>query len=96
MNQFDTPPERTLDLGCGGGLWVIDTARQWQAGLHSLVIAPFINCLYQTSTFIGFDVKDIQPKLQDLDPYKDIARRVQWVHGNLYVWAKFRPCHYLI
>jgi 2-polyprenyl-3-methyl-5-hydroxy-6-metoxy-1,4-benzoquinol methylase len=30
MNQFDTPPRSVLDLGCGGGLWVIEAAKQWK------------------------------------------------------------------
>ncbi|KAF9073461.1 hypothetical protein BDP27DRAFT_1289309 [Rhodocollybia butyracea] len=35
------------------------------------------------SQIIGLDVKDIQPKIQNLEFYKDLARRVIWVHGNL-------------
>lgn len=29
MHQFDTPPEYVLDLGCGGGHWVMEAAKQW-------------------------------------------------------------------
>ena len=30
MNQFETPPRSVLDLGCGGGLWIIEAAKQWK------------------------------------------------------------------
>ncbi|KZT36545.1 hypothetical protein SISSUDRAFT_1049678 [Sistotremastrum suecicum HHB10207 ss-3] len=29
MNFGDDLPERSLDLGCGSGVWVLDAARQW-------------------------------------------------------------------
>lgn len=33
LHQFETPPSRILDLGCGGGLWVIEAAKQWPVSL---------------------------------------------------------------
>ncbi|TFK36969.1 hypothetical protein BDQ12DRAFT_686169 [Crucibulum laeve] len=27
--NFEEPPERTLDLGCGTGTWIIDAAKEW-------------------------------------------------------------------
>lgn len=84
MHQFDTPPERILDLGCGGGCWVLEAAKQWP-----------------NAHIIGFDLKQIQPELLQLDafymeclqdagqpthplPIADaLASRVRWVHGNL-------------
>jgi cyclopropane fatty-acyl-phospholipid synthase-like methyltransferase len=30
MNQFETPPQLVLDLGCGGGLWIIEAAKKWK------------------------------------------------------------------
>ena len=36
----------------------------------------------QGSTIVGFDVQPVQPKLGILD--KSLARRLKWVHGNLY------------
>ncbi|KAG6856888.1 hypothetical protein H0H87_012468 [Tephrocybe sp. NHM501043] len=41
---------------------------------------------WKESTIVGFDFKNIQPKLhhaQALRQHKDIAHRVKWVHGNL-------------
>ncbi|KAF9007595.1 hypothetical protein BDQ17DRAFT_1324155 [Cyathus striatus] len=29
MHQFDKPPEKVLDLGCGMGYWAIEAAKQW-------------------------------------------------------------------
>ncbi|KAJ3824700.1 hypothetical protein F5878DRAFT_312394 [Lentinula raphanica] len=66
MTQFETPPERVLDLGCGSGLWVLEAARQWE-----------------NSTIVGLDVMDVQPKLFTLDPYKNLTRRIKWMHHNL-------------
>ena len=36
----------------------------------------------QGSTIVGFDAQPVQPKLSILD--KSLARRLKWVHGNLY------------
>jgi hypothetical protein len=30
MSQFETPPQSVLDLGCGGGLWIIEAAKKWK------------------------------------------------------------------
>jgi cyclopropane fatty-acyl-phospholipid synthase-like methyltransferase len=30
MHQFTAPPSVVLDLGCGGGLWAIEAAKQWK------------------------------------------------------------------
>ncbi|KAF6759940.1 hypothetical protein DFP72DRAFT_884720 [Ephemerocybe angulata] len=29
MHRFNTPPEVVLDLGCGGGHWTLEAAKQW-------------------------------------------------------------------
>ncbi|KAF8078906.1 hypothetical protein FPV67DRAFT_1466813 [Lyophyllum atratum] len=31
VNFSDGPPERTLDLGCGTGTWIIEAAKEWTA-----------------------------------------------------------------
>ncbi|KAF9456760.1 hypothetical protein BDZ94DRAFT_1302338 [Collybia nuda] len=36
-----------------------------------------------TSTIVGYDIKPMQPRLFDMEPYTNIAHRVRWVHGNL-------------
>lgn len=32
MHQFERPPLVVLDLGCGGGFWSIEAAKQWTVG----------------------------------------------------------------
>lgn len=39
----------------------------------------------QTSTIVGFDLHANQPRLSAFPHYRDIAPRIKWVHGNLYV-----------
>jgi len=46
MNQFETPPKMVLDLGCGGGLWVIEAAKQWKV--------RNVRYLYSSPLFIRF------------------------------------------
>jgi hypothetical protein len=33
VHQFDNPPSVVLDLGCGGGYWSIEAAKQWKVRL---------------------------------------------------------------
>ncbi|THH27875.1 hypothetical protein EUX98_g6306 [Antrodiella citrinella] len=37
-HTFDEPPLRVLDLGCGAGTWILDSARLWKVG-------HFVRCL---------------------------------------------------
>jgi hypothetical protein len=41
----------------------------------------------QESTFVGLDMKDIQPNFEVLadatKEYEDMAKRIKWVHQNL-------------
>jgi len=39
----------------------------------------------QNSTFVGFDIAEIQPRLPGLEDYNDISDRISWVNGNLFV-----------
>jgi hypothetical protein len=50
--------------------------------------------LVQESHVIGLDMKDIQPKLEDLvdTPYACITTRVKWVHANLCVRRQLIWC----
>ncbi|KAI5122767.1 hypothetical protein M0805_009849 [Coniferiporia weirii] len=64
LQKLESHPNRVLDLGCGGGMWILAAAQQWTS-----------------TTFVGFDIHTRQPNLsRALQP--DLARRVQWVHGN--------------
>ncbi|TFK74102.1 hypothetical protein BDN72DRAFT_833810 [Pluteus cervinus] len=33
VHQFDKPPTVVLDLGCGGGYWAVEAAKQWKRSL---------------------------------------------------------------
>ncbi|OBZ72082.1 hypothetical protein A0H81_07597 [Grifola frondosa] len=67
MHQFDKPPSMVLDLGCGGGLWVIEAAKQWPVS----TIVGFDILDNQPNL-----------RLHELE-LSDVAKRVSWVHGNL-------------
>lgn len=41
--------------------------------------------LGQNSKVYGYDIAKIQPCLENMDKFKSLARRIQWVHGNLCV-----------
>ncbi|KAJ7170762.1 S-adenosyl-L-methionine-dependent methyltransferase [Mycena crocata] len=95
MHQFDTPPQVILDLGCGGGYWAMEAAKQWP-----------------NTQIVGFDLKEIQPELLQLEAYymrsledagksphplpvaNDLAGRVKWVHGNLLDGLPFPSDHF--
>jgi hypothetical protein len=54
----------------------------------SLITRHFL----QSSIIIGYDVQDIQPcptSLYALDRSRDLARRVKWIHGNLWVSSAY-------
>ncbi|TBU42365.1 hypothetical protein BD309DRAFT_963122 [Dichomitus squalens] len=80
MHQFDVPPATALDLGCGSGLWCIEAAKQWP-----------------DTKIVGFDVRTIQPDLGQISlgiEYRDLARRVQWVHGDFLEPLPFESNHF--
>jgi SAM-dependent methyltransferase len=85
-------PTRVLDLGCGPGHWVIETATQWT--VRTCIYARVrrnSHASAQETTFVGLDMQDIQPKFEILADvtaeYADMARRIKWVHQNLCVRA---------
>ncbi|KAJ7706019.1 hypothetical protein B0H17DRAFT_1035287 [Mycena rosella] len=59
-------PERSLDLGCGTGSWVIDAAKEWP------------NCDFVGFDLVDVQIpiKTLPPE------YVSIAERISWVHGN--------------
>lgn len=87
--DFPAPPEAVLDLGCGTGLWCVEAAKQWPVCvlLRIQLLASGINMSYdipiQRATFVGVDIKKIQPDLF-LTGHTDLSSRIKWVHVNLY------------
>ncbi|KAJ7619183.1 hypothetical protein DFH06DRAFT_1235568 [Mycena polygramma] len=59
-------PERSLDLGCGTGSWVIDAAKEW----------PTCEFVGFDLVDIQIPLKTLPPE------YESIAERITWVHGN--------------
>ena len=93
MHQFETPPQMVLDLGCGSGLWVIEAAKQWKVNARMrYTSSPLLTDCRQETKIVGFEF------LADLPPRKglpeDIAQRIEWVQGNLYVNSS--SSHYII
>ncbi|KAJ7925937.1 S-adenosyl-L-methionine-dependent methyltransferase [Mycena leptocephala] len=59
-------PERSLDLGCGTGAWVIDAAKQWP------------DCDFVGFDLVDIQI----PLKSLPQEYASIAERISWVHGN--------------
>ncbi|EIN09777.1 S-adenosyl-L-methionine-dependent methyltransferase [Punctularia strigosozonata HHB-11173 SS5] len=51
---------------------------------------------WPNSHLIGLDMKDIQPKLEELEKtaHADVLRRVKWVHANMLDRLPFAPNHF--
>lgn len=41
--------------------------------------------------FVGFDIAEIQPRLREYENFFDLADRISWVNGNLYVLTTPSP-----
>ncbi|KAJ7070864.1 hypothetical protein C8F01DRAFT_1108121 [Mycena amicta] len=59
-------PQRSLDLGCGTGSWVIDAAKEWP------------DCEFVGFDLMDIQI----PLRSLSSEYASIAERVSWVHGN--------------
>ncbi|KAJ3744450.1 hypothetical protein DFH05DRAFT_1190394 [Lentinula detonsa] len=74
MTQFETPPERVLDLGCGSGLWVLEAANQWQesiiVGLDVMDIQPKLSAL-DLNKDLARRIKWVHTNLLDGLPFSD-------------------------
>ncbi|KAG5651942.1 hypothetical protein H0H81_006884 [Sphagnurus paluster] len=49
---------------------------------------------WPNTTIVGFDIRNVQPRLFALRAYEDIAHRVKWVHGNLLDGLPFSAEHF--
>lgn len=72
---------RGRDLGAVGCTAV---ACKWPSNFPSCHLG--LSAGHQDTTFVGFDVSQRQPNLVR-SMREDLAKRVKWVHGNLYVLA---------
>ncbi|CAK5264502.1 unnamed protein product [Mycena citricolor] len=59
-------PERSLDLGCGTGSWIIDAAKEWP------------ECEFVGFDLVDVQI----PLQLLSSEYESIAERITWVHGN--------------
>ncbi|KAJ7227287.1 S-adenosyl-L-methionine-dependent methyltransferase [Mycena pura] len=85
MHQFeDTPPKLILDLGCGGGHWALEAARQWP---NAQVIGFDLNDiqpqLLQLDAFYMRCLEDAGKSAETLPIVDELASRLRWMHGNL-------------
>jgi len=39
MHHFAEPPAVVLDLGCGGGYWAIEAAKQWEVSNYIVSVS---------------------------------------------------------
>ncbi|KAF5367526.1 hypothetical protein D9758_003609 [Tetrapyrgos nigripes] len=49
---------------------------------------------WPSSTIIGFDMKDSQPRLDDCEIYRDLADRLSWKQGNFLDGLPFPSSHF--
>ncbi|KAJ7067032.1 hypothetical protein C8F01DRAFT_1120047 [Mycena amicta] len=92
----DNPPQVILDLGCGGGHWAIQAAKQWPDAqvvgfdLHETqpeileLDAWYMRCLEDSG------------KPPHTLPVANIANRIEWIHGNLCVCSTRRGGRWLM
>lgn len=91
LKPLPSKPRRVLDLGCGGGTWILEAAKEWPVRLQAFYprTVHADRHLLQDAIFVGFDVHQRQPNLARAARYNaglaDLVRRIHWVHGNLYV-----------
>ncbi|KAJ7126888.1 S-adenosyl-L-methionine-dependent methyltransferase [Mycena epipterygia] len=95
MHQFDTPPERVLDLGCGGGYWVLEAAKQWpNAHITGFDLTQIQPELLQLDAFYMECLQDAGQSAHPLPIADALAARVRWVHGNLLEGLPFPSDHF--
>ncbi|KAI6025964.1 hypothetical protein F5J12DRAFT_456230 [Pisolithus orientalis] len=93
LHDFDEPPSRVLDLGCGRGLWAIAAARQWQGstvvGFDIADVQPPLSVLEEkTSRRLKWVHGNILDELPFDDCQFDFVRMVRvGLHIPVYEWA---------
>ncbi|KAJ7707607.1 hypothetical protein B0H17DRAFT_1033226 [Mycena rosella] len=95
MHQFDIPPRVVLDLGCGGGYWAIEAAKQWpNAQIVGFDLKELQPEIYQLDAYYMRSLEDEGKSAQTLPIAHAIASRLQWVHGNLLDGLPFPSEHF--
>ncbi|KAJ6576596.1 hypothetical protein DFH09DRAFT_1149810 [Mycena vulgaris] len=84
MHQFDIPPRAVLDLGCGGGYWAMEAAKQWpNAQIIGFDLKEIQPELLQFDAYYMRSLEDGGESPQTLPIAEALASRLKWVHGNL-------------
>ncbi|KAJ7285091.1 S-adenosyl-L-methionine-dependent methyltransferase [Mycena rebaudengoi] len=83
MHQFDKPPQFILDLGCGGGFWAVEAAKQWpDARVVGFDLKDIQPQFLELDAYSMRCLEDGGESPRSL-PIADLSPRVKWVHGNL-------------
>ncbi|KAJ6513169.1 hypothetical protein C8R45DRAFT_1059467 [Mycena sanguinolenta] len=95
VHQFDTPPQFVLDLGCGGGYWAMEAAKQWPnaqiVGFDLKAIQPE---LLELDASYMRSLEDAGHSPEPLPIANEIANRVRWVQGNFLDPLPFHSDHF--
>ncbi|KAH6909134.1 hypothetical protein BKA70DRAFT_226473 [Coprinopsis sp. MPI-PUGE-AT-0042] len=77
-HRFEKPPVSVLDLGCGGGYWALEAAKQWPTskiiGFDVLPLQPHLD--------------------QKLSHHQHLSDRLNWITGNFLDGLPFDDSHF--
>ncbi|KAK7033191.1 Methyltransf-25 domain-containing protein [Favolaschia claudopus] len=94
-HQFESPPQVVLDLGCGGGYWALEAAKQWpSAQIVGYDLKDIQPDLFQLEATYMRCLEDCGLSPEPLPVADETASRVQWVHGNLLDGLPFPSDHF--
>ncbi|KAJ7678912.1 hypothetical protein DFH06DRAFT_1078177 [Mycena polygramma] len=95
VHHFETPPSVILDLGCGGGYWVMEAAKLWPnaqiIGFDVKDIQPHL--LHLDASYMRC-MEDCGHSPTALPLANELAGRVRWVHGNFLDGLPFPSDHF--
>lgn len=81
----------TLVAGQDGGSCTWRGAGRYAPAVTMLFRVGHTTISPQNTGFIGFDLAEIQPRLDEFEDYGDISDRINWVTGNLYASPFHHP-----
>ncbi|KAF7312408.1 Methyltransf-25 domain-containing protein [Mycena indigotica] len=81
----ENPPQVILDLGCGGGNWAIEAARQWpDAHVIGFDLFETQPRLMELDAFYMRCLEDVGQPVKSLPIANELGTaRIEWVHGNM-------------